>query len=407
MKQLSDQELLLYFTKFKREIKPKDHTCLFTTYKDCFSGKEAIRVLSSLFNLNTSDAMNLGNQMILKKLFIHSIHESTELLDKKKEFYRFTNFRRCSKRLSILDMSQFTSNLDENYRKLIEEERQKNERIGDIRILLDDVYQAEHSGSSSSINNHNNNFTSGSPRGGINNHSSSSNIAADDNDSSSSSSDNSSPLSSLAKKFSLPLKMKKSPSIPSSLASSSPPLMSGLKATEDLACDTKNASPMTCKAGRSPSAHDLELKLSLEDVDIYMERFASIDDVLKHPKACTILTQFAVDEYAEESIFFWKEWKAYRKEARMSKKVEMAVNIFNVYVNPEGPLALNINKKLIDECRKTYLNADDDCFDDIGKEVKRILTDLFERLKLGLQKQKNQELNLINSKNLSSTDLVV
>lgn len=76
-------------------------------------------------------------------------------------------------------------------------------------------------------------------------------------------------------------------------------------------------------------------------------------------------------------------------------------------LNRPGPLALNINKKLIDECRKKYLNGDDDCFDDIGKEVKQLLTNLFERLKLRLQKQKHQELNLLNSKNLSSTDLVV
>lgn len=342
MKQLSDQELLLYFTKFKREIKPKDHTCLFTTYKDCFSGKEAIRTLSSLFNLNTSDAISLGNQMISKKLFIHIIHESSELLDKKKEFYRFTNFRRCSKRLSILDMSQFTSNLDENYRKLIEEERKKNERIGDIRILLDDVYQDPYGG-------YNSNQMSSSLRG------KSSNISTDDYDSSSPSSDNaSSPLASLAKKLSLPLRMKKSPSIPTSLTmSSSPPLLSNsleshmstpwkksprggggngffttsiscgksseathkksssaedlflrpirlneyieptalirsasfLKSTETNT-DTithdgrKNTSP-SCKVSRSPSAHDLELKINLEDVDIYMERFTNIDDVLK------------------------------------------------------------------------------------------------------------------------------
>jgi len=508
MKQLEDHDLLLYFTKFKREIKPRDHSYLFTTYKECFSGKEAIKVLTSLFNVDQTDAIELGNQMVGKKLFIHVTHKTSTLKDKRYEFYRFTNFRRCSKRMSILDVSQFTSGLDASYQKLIQEEY-KSGRIGDIRILLDDVYNQHHDEESSPLTSPKSANSDTSPQPSVFKKNalppikknsifgsspsqtscgsppmSSSPLPSPPISMPSSSSTLIASTSSLLSDSSCVNSLRKSPrgaesllwtvssgmssgqvskaaseedlfvkrSVrlheyhdPSTLGLVSPRFLkndnyltnSGYTGLFDFTNEAStpqstiraslipnNASSSMEAAiyGTSPNSSnfvkrktirssslggqefidDLELKRSLEDTDVDLNRFPTIDDVLKHPKATAMLTQFAVEEYAEEGIMFFKDVKSYRKESRLSKKLDMAIKIYDVYINPEGQLALNINKKLIDECRKKHLTGDDDCFDDIGKEVKRSLTDLFERMKVAMAQQKANHLNMLNSKNCPS-----
>ncbi|EFC43422.1 predicted protein [Naegleria gruberi] len=488
MKPLSDQDLLLYFTKFKKEIKPRDHTYLFTSYANCFSGKEAVKTLTSLFNnLSMEDAIQLGNQMIERKLFIHVTHESSQLLNKRYEFYRFTNFRRCSKRLSIMNVTQFTSSLDASYQKVIQDEYNNKGRVGDIRILLDDVYlssqnnnQTATGGAISTANAVTSNsavlsrsssfFSSACVQSFLNDDIALVNNQTNETDTSSpDQQQNASSISLFGKKISVPLKIRKN-SQPSH--QNSPPMSGSFdnpnllkksprgnnspftgfsselsphhksSSAEDLygrkvrlneyvdvnslgvgsplksiaTSSADDSSPLqdtpspqneSSVVSSSPRRHgmiarttsqDFELKRNLEDMDLDFDKFANIDEVLKHPKACAILTKFAFDEYAEESIYFWKDLKAYKKESRIDCKLDMAIKIFDTYVNPDGSLALNITKKQIVECRRKYLNADDDCFDDIQKEVKIILNDLLDRLRLGIQQQKTNQINMLNSK---------
>ncbi|KAL9645607.1 hypothetical protein ABK040_000669 [Willaertia magna] len=443
MKLLNDEELLVYFSKFKREIKPKDHSYLFTTYRNCFSGKEAIKILSSLFNLDQKDAIDLGNQMILKGLIVHMIHTSLTLKPKRYEFYHFTNFRRISKRFSILDQYHFASSLDAVYQERMKQSNDLNVDNNNMLMYLDDKLYGDEdtlspliSSSSPPINNNNSSNISASAimrklsiplalvknniMNNNNNNSNSSSSSSDEGLNSpriqksprSNNGDETSPLG--PKERSFKLTEYHNPAI-----LLSPRLNSGSVDSNTLSIERKGlnqckeqkefnnfmltipnvASKTNKKHNRSLSGGssispptnltNFDIKRNMEDVEVDLDKFETIEDVLRNTKASSMLSQFAQEEVAEENILFWNDLKVYKQETRLSKKLDVSRRIFDTYIDPIGVLALNINKKLIDECRRKHLNGDNNCFDDVKREVKKCLTDLFERLKF-LQKQKRE-----------------
>lgn len=60
----------------------KDHRFLLKTYKNCFTGKEAVSSLASAgLARDESEAVVIGNNMIQANIFVHAVGNATEPLD--------------------------------------------------------------------------------------------------------------------------------------------------------------------------------------------------------------------------------------------------------------------------------------------------------------------------------------
>lgn len=57
---LTDAELVQWFSKFKKLVPLKDKRIAFKTYKDSFSGKKAVKVIIEHFNLEKERAKELA-----------------------------------------------------------------------------------------------------------------------------------------------------------------------------------------------------------------------------------------------------------------------------------------------------------------------------------------------------------
>jgi hypothetical protein len=140
--------------------------------------------------------------------------------------------------------------------------------------------------------------------------------------------------------------------------------------------------------------HRKDPKKIVNRVDIFS--FTSIEEVLADPDAKAMLTAFAEDEFADENIMFWDDLIKYQQEGLLSHRIEMAKTLFNTYVDPKAPMALNINLKSVQECRLIHETGSEEAFSVIQTEVLQALCDLLERLRFSIQKERISEMDKLH-----------
>jgi hypothetical protein len=87
----------------------------------------------------------------------------------------------------------------------------------------------------------------------------------------------------------------------------------------------------------------------------------------------------------------------------LSHRIELAKYLFDTYVDPKAPLALNINMQSVEECRISHTTGAEDAFHTIQIDVLQALCDLLERLRFSVQKQRIMEMDKFTEEKIVET----